>query len=393
MTLFLSYNILSETLRSCTRIKGVKGVSSFRYNHPPLLKRFARCESPHHPYLWLSASCVPRRSRTVDLSCRSASNGLGDPVNQTHSHALDLPKECTVAVALNLATSLFEEENIPEACTSAEFLLSSVLCSSRSKLRGRGGDSVLTPTQKMVFLQHISQRLARTPVQYIVGQWPFHNLERDLKLRPPTLIPRPETEELVELILQTCREEGLAPRRFLEVGSGPARTPAPPDSCRRRAPPPPTSFHTQKTPRRRRPEAGQASIAIIHSPPSARSRRFKPVARTTRGHGGRLGGHLARAAAGLARRHGGGHRRGGACRRTHPVRARRARRARWGPGGDPRAHANVRPVRAPVVVPRASRARAGPTLTTLPGARGHSTPAPPPSATPRVRAALRRLPA
>ncbi len=77
----------------------------------------------------------------------------------------------------------------------------------------------------MTFLKYVAQRLARTPVQYIVGQWPFHNLERDLKLRPPTLIPRPETEELVELILQTCRAEGLSPHRILEIGSGPARPP------------------------------------------------------------------------------------------------------------------------------------------------------------------------
>jgi len=36
------------------------------------------------------------------------------------------------------------------------------------------------------------QRLNRVPVQYIVGEWDFHNIT--VKLQPPVLIPRPETE-------------------------------------------------------------------------------------------------------------------------------------------------------------------------------------------------------
>ncbi|XP_066969367.1 MTRF1L release factor glutamine methyltransferase-like [Macrobrachium rosenbergii] len=39
-------------------------------------------------------------------------------------------------------------------------------------------------------------RLARMPVQYIVGNWDFHSVT--IKLRPPVFIPRPETEQLVD---------------------------------------------------------------------------------------------------------------------------------------------------------------------------------------------------
>lgn len=71
------------------------------------------------------------------------------------------------------------------------------------------------------------------PVQYLVGEWDFHHLS--LEMKPPTLIPRPETEELVDIVLKwVCREllpiesvnlgadavgggNGL---RFLDVGSG-----------------------------------------------------------------------------------------------------------------------------------------------------------------------------
>lgn len=54
------------------------------------------------------------------------------------------------------------------------------------------------------------------PIQYIVGEWEFRDLL--LKMQPPVFIPRPETEELVELILQQfdCKRT----MRFLEVGCG-----------------------------------------------------------------------------------------------------------------------------------------------------------------------------
>lgn len=65
------------------------------------------------------------------------------------------------------------------------------------------------------------------PVQYLVGEWDFYGLS--LEMRPPTLIPRPETEELVEIILRWLRRDvmeiadgsgGGGALRFLDVGSG-----------------------------------------------------------------------------------------------------------------------------------------------------------------------------
>ena len=46
------------------------------------------------------------------------------------------------------------------------------------------------------------------PVQYLVGEWDFYGIS--LEMQPPTLIPRPETEELVDRILQWVRQEGIA---------------------------------------------------------------------------------------------------------------------------------------------------------------------------------------
>jgi len=61
-------------------------------------------------------------------------------------------------------------------------------------------------------------------VQYLVGSWDFHRIH--LLVLPPVLIPRPETEELVEWVLEEEEEEeggregGGEGARFLDVGCG-----------------------------------------------------------------------------------------------------------------------------------------------------------------------------
>lgn len=53
------------------------------------------------------------------------------------------------------------------------------------------------------------------PLQYILGTTPFYGM--DLHVSPAVLIPRPETEELVEWILS---ENDMSPRRVLDMGTG-----------------------------------------------------------------------------------------------------------------------------------------------------------------------------
>lgn len=60
-------------------------------------------------------------------------------------------------------------------------------------------------------------RLARMPVQYIISQWEFRDL--CLKMKIPVFIPRPETEELCELIMQQISKDD-AKLKILEIGCG-----------------------------------------------------------------------------------------------------------------------------------------------------------------------------
>jgi len=63
----------------------------------------------------------------------------------------------------------------------------------------------------------VARRLAGEPLQYIIGHWPFRSL--DLDVDPRVLIPRPETEELVDVALRTLAHGASAPI-ILDLGCG-----------------------------------------------------------------------------------------------------------------------------------------------------------------------------
>jgi release factor glutamine methyltransferase len=67
----------------------------------------------------------------------------------------------------------------------------------------------------MLLIHHAVKRLEKgEPVQYIIGEVEFYGLT--LKVSPDVLIPRPETEELVDKIVKS----GIKPKRILDICSG-----------------------------------------------------------------------------------------------------------------------------------------------------------------------------
>lgn len=85
-----------------------------------------------------------------------------------------------------------------------------------SRLRRPDG---LTGTAEQVaaFNALVDRRAAREPVQRILGDWEFWGLT--LALGPETLIPRPDTETLVEGVLKACPDRAR-PWRILDLGTG-----------------------------------------------------------------------------------------------------------------------------------------------------------------------------
>jgi len=80
----------------------------------------------------------------------------------------------------------------------------------------------ISPSLANTVRQLSERRLFHEPLQYILGEWDFYNL-KGIKCAPPCLIPRPETEELVDLVVNAMRSTETVQttnRFFLEVGVG-----------------------------------------------------------------------------------------------------------------------------------------------------------------------------
>ncbi len=75
---------------------------------------------------------------------------------------------------------------------------------------------ILTPSELALYEASVARRLTLEPIQYITGQQEFYGL--NYHVTPAVLIPRPETEHLVEAVLQKLpREKSL---KILDVGTG-----------------------------------------------------------------------------------------------------------------------------------------------------------------------------
>jgi release factor glutamine methyltransferase len=108
-----------------------------------------------------------------------------------------------------------QRAGVPEPAASAEVLLSELLGVGRDELGLH--DVPLTEEQASLYEAWISRRLRREPVQRILGYAYFRDLTLDLNYE--TLIPRPDTESVVEAALG--RTDGRdQPCRVLDLGTG-----------------------------------------------------------------------------------------------------------------------------------------------------------------------------
>ncbi|MFI5202085.1 MAG: peptide chain release factor N(5)-glutamine methyltransferase [Candidatus Kapaibacterium sp.] len=115
------------------------------------------------------------------------------------------------------ATEKLAAAGVDDAKTNVEYLAAHALGpEQRSELRSFLSRDV-SPDSERLFLELLHRREQREPLQYILGEWEFFGLP--LKVNPSVLIPRPETEILVE---ETLREAAHfeVPISILDIGTG-----------------------------------------------------------------------------------------------------------------------------------------------------------------------------
>lgn len=117
----------------------------------------------------------------------------------------------SVREALGAAVDALAAAGIDEPRLDAELLLGEAMGCERAALVAEGGVEV-PPAAGRLFGELVRRRLRREPVAYIIGRKGFRGLELAVDRR--VLIPRPETELLVEMALE------LQPARLLDVGTG-----------------------------------------------------------------------------------------------------------------------------------------------------------------------------
>ncbi|NWX78158.1 HEMK1 methyltransferase, partial [Alca torda] len=107
----------------------------------------------------------------------------------------------TATDVVNYWQKVFETNGIPEARESSEYIVSFVLgAKTFQSLNSKSPHTPLSAVQQEQIQQLSNKRLERMPVQYVLGEWDFQDLT--LKMRPPVFIPRPETEDLVSLVVE-----------------------------------------------------------------------------------------------------------------------------------------------------------------------------------------------
>ncbi len=116
---------------------------------------------------------------------------------------------------LSSAAEELDRAEAPSPLVDAEWLLAHALGITRTELYANGAHT-LSAEEEQRFRELVGRRAKREPLAYILGDWGFRSLTLQVDSR--VLIPRPETESLVERCLVLL--EGLPEPRVLDVGVG-----------------------------------------------------------------------------------------------------------------------------------------------------------------------------
>ncbi len=110
---------------------------------------------------------------------------------------------------------ILKENNFDTYSLDVEVLLMNILNFSKTQLY-LNTDYVLTNEQFEKFIKYFNRRLKNKPIAYILGKCEFMGM--DFFLNNDTLIPRPDTEILVEKAIEVIKEKNF--KNILDIGTG-----------------------------------------------------------------------------------------------------------------------------------------------------------------------------
>jgi release factor glutamine methyltransferase len=125
----------------------------------------------------------------------------------------------TIREALRSAAERLEQHYVSNSRLTAELLLAHVLNVERIYLYSHD-DQSLTDQELQALEDRLYDRISGVPLQYIVGRQEFYG--RYFHVNPSVLIPRPETEFIIESVLELQGTMGQTPRPLsvVDVGTG-----------------------------------------------------------------------------------------------------------------------------------------------------------------------------
>jgi release factor glutamine methyltransferase len=138
-----------------------------------------------------------------------------------------LPVAMDIRAALKEAMARLRDAEVPSHALAAELLLMHTLDCDRTWLYTHP-EAALDPPAAAKYFALVARRAAGEPTQYLTGKQEFWGLE--FEVTPAVLIPRPETEHIVEVALERLGARGIKidlatgapspPLRIADVGTG-----------------------------------------------------------------------------------------------------------------------------------------------------------------------------
>ena len=209
--------LIASVLSKCTRALRTPSVHRYFQNHA------------------VSSIQVRNDGSVRQLSTNGFNNNKNDDISSSIDTRMDDNEaKRTVRDAYTMSVRQFQQQEISEPDWSAAHLLASALnlpwSNGFSQIQQQAANNnnrnllleqVLTKNEWDTYQSMVQRRLQDEPLQYILGKWDFLNYEQ-IVIRPPLLCPRPETEELVELVRNDLKQkqQQSSPLRLLEIGAG-----------------------------------------------------------------------------------------------------------------------------------------------------------------------------